>query len=471
MSVYAHNIILQAVIPKLLRLKGSEAMNGTQIAPEAEIKRTGVLLVTLIRRTEDEDSAMRSIDELRLLCETALDGECDVTDFYILSQIKSSPEAATYIGSGKAEEAAKLCLDHDISLVVFDTELSPSQIRNNEEIIEKYDKKNDGVRVIDRTMLILDIFAKHAVTGEGKLQVEIAQLKYTAPRLTGKGIALSRQGGTSGAVGARGPGETKLETDRRHIRRRIESLEAGLADMEAARSIKRSKRMGSGVCNIAIAGYTNAGKSTLLNYLTDAGILAENKLFATLDPTTRRLSLPSGKEVLLTDTVGFISNLPHKLVEAFKSTLDEVKYADILLIVVDASDEDYADKTAVTERIIGELSKEGKPRIIVYNKCDGLEVLPYGGDRERLSEIPAVCISAKTGAGVPELLELIENTVNSLSREVTFLFPFDMQSAVNTLYRRSTVLETEYTDSGTRVKVLADDEVLGKYADYIVTEE
>ncbi len=445
-------------------------MNINMFMTEEEKKRIGVLLVTLYRNSSDEDEAMSGIDELRLLCETALEGEYEFVDFFILSQLKSSPEAATYIGSGKVEEAARLCAANDISLVVFDTELSPSQIRNNEEIISAFSKDNKDVRVIDRTMLILDIFAKHAVTGEGKLQVEIAQLKYTAPRLTGKGIELSRQGGTSGAVGARGPGETKLETDRRHIHRRIESLEAQIADMEAARNVKRSKRSGSGICNIAIVGYTNAGKSTLLNYLTNAGILAENKLFATLDPTTRKLSLPSGKEVLLTDTVGFINNLPHRLVEAFKSTLDEVRYADVLIIVADASDTDTEKKIAVTEQIINELSAGGKPQIRVYNKCDGLDFLPYGGDEERLAEMSAVCISALTGAGVGRLLEMIEETVNKLTKEVKYLFPFDMQSAVNTLYRRASVLSVEYTDKGTEVTALVDNEIAGKYAEYEIKE-
>lgn len=433
-------------------------------------KYTGVLLVTLIKNSSEEDEANAGLGELKLLCETALDGEYDCVDFYYLVQQKASPEAATYIGSGKVQEAAELCRNHEISLVIFDTELSPSQIRNNEEIISGFDKKNADVRVIDRTMLILDIFAKHAVTGEGKLQVEIAQLKYTAPRLTGKGIALSRQGGTSGAVGARGPGETKLETDRRHIRRRIESLEAQLADMEAVRRVKRSKRSGSGVCNIAIVGYTNAGKSTLLNYLTNAGILAENKLFATLDPTTRRLSLPSGKEVLLTDTVGFINNLPHRLVEAFKSTLDEVSFADILLVVADASDSEVERKIEVTEGIIGELSASAKPRILVYNKCDGVEILPLGGDPESLARRNAVCISAKEGTGIDSLLELIETTVTALSREVTFLFPFDNQSAVNVLYKKSSILNTEYTDEGTRVTALVDEEMWGRYREFVVEE-
>ncbi len=445
-------------------------MNNNTFITEEKKSRIGVLLVTLIKNANEEETAMQSLEELKRLCETALDGECNVADYYILTQTKSAPEAATYIGSGKAQEAAKLCCDNEISLVIFDTELSPSQIRCNEDIISAYSKKNADVRVIDRTMLILDIFAKHATTGEGKLQIEIAQLKYTAPRLTGKGTELSRQGGTSGAVGARGPGETKLETDRRHIKRRIESLEAQLAEMEAARKIKRAKRSGSGICNIAIAGYTNAGKSTLLNYLTNAGILAENKLFATLDPTTRKLTLPSGKEVLLTDTVGFINNLPHRLVEAFKSTLDEVRYADVILVVADAADSETENKIEITEKIINELSAGGKPQIIVYNKCDGLDILPFGGNKQRLSEIPAVCISAKNGTGVEDLLVLIEETVNKLTKQIKFLFPFDMQNAVNALYRRATVISAEYTENGTEIVALADKEIEGKYSEYIIQE-
>ena len=238
--------------------------------------------------------------------------------------------------------------------------------------------------------------------------------------------------------------------------------------MEAARNIKRSKRAGSGVCNIAIVGYTNAGKSTLLNYLTDAGILAENKLFATLDPTTRKLSLPSGKEVLLTDTVGFINNLPHRLVEAFKSTLDEVRFADILLIVADASESDTEMKIEVTENIINELDAGGKPRILVYNKCDGLDFLPFGGDEERLSEMSAVCISAKDGTGVDKLLELLEETVNKLTKEIKYLFPFSDQSGVNTLYRRASVISVEYTDKGTEVVALVDPEMEGKFKEFEV---
>ena len=268
----------------------------------------------------------KSLDELERLLATA-----GGTVFARMTQSKEAPDPRTYIGSGKVTELADLCADNEIKLVVFDTELSPSQIRNLEDRL-------GNVTVIDRSMLILDIFALHAVTGEGKLQVELAQLKYTVPRLSGKGTELSRLGG---GIGTRGPGESKLESDRRHIKRRIAALEAELEVLEKNRKTMRASRDKSNMPGIAIVGYTNAGKSTLLNYFTNAGILVEDKLFATLDPTTRKLELPCGEDVLLTDTVGFISRLPHHLVKAFKSTLDEAVYADILMIVIDASDPEY----------------------------------------------------------------------------------------------------------------------------------
>lgn len=423
----------------------------------------GVLLMTMYASSREEENAMSSLEELKRLVETAYgkDTDCHI---YTMTQMRPSPEPATYFGSGKSLEAYEFCKANGISLVVADCELSPSQIKNLENIIGE---GNEEIRVLDRTMLILDIFAKHAETGEGKLQVEIALLKYTAPRLTGRGIEMSRQAGTSGSVGARGPGETKLETDRRHIKRRITALEEELKEMESNREIKRKKRVRSGVPCVAVAGYTNAGKSTLLNRLTDAGILAEDKLFATLDPTVRKFSLPSGREVLLTDTVGFINNLPHRLVEAFRSTLDEVKYADALLIMIDASDCEAEKKLAVTEGIINELEAGGKPTLYVFNKCDELDILPMGGDRASLKEKNAVCISAKNGMGVNELVEAIEDMLSSLTRKATFLFPFDAQSAVNSLYKSSTVLRTEYTEHGTLIEALADDKLLGRYRDYL----
>ena len=398
-----------------------------------------------------------SLDELQLLAETSIGDDAVNSKFFRITQCREKPDVATYLGYGKAVEAGKLCNDNNISLVIIDGEMSPSQIRNLEkEIIGCFDdKEKANVKVIDRTMLILDIFAKHAVTGEGKLQVEIAQLKYTAPRLTGNGINLSRQGGTSGSIGSRGPGETKLETERRHIQRRVLALKNALAEMEKDRSTKRSKRMKSNVPLAVISGYTNAGKSTLL---------AEDKLFATLDPTVRKLSLPSGRNILLSDTVGFISRLPHGLVEAFKSTLDEVRYADIVLIVVDTSDENAEEKTRVTENILNQLDASDKPTIYVFNKCDRLEVIPDGAV---LKDHDTVCISAKTGDGVENLLNIIDEILAKSKRQVKFLIPYDKQGAVNNLYENATVVSTEYAEGGVLVEAIVDEKCYGMYENYI----
>ncbi len=424
----------------------------------------GVLLVSLYFSSKDTEKVNTSLEELKALAKTALADESEFCDFYFLTQLRPAPEAATYIGEGKVEEAKELCEKHNIKLVVFDCELSPSQIRNLEKGIAS---KDSELRVIDRTMLILDIFAHHAVTGEGKLQVEIAQLKYTAPRLTGKGTELSRQGGASasGSVGARGPGETKLETDRRHIKRRIAALEEQLETLEHTRATMRKQRSKSNIPVIAIVGYTNAGKSTLLNQLTGAGILAEDKLFATLDPTVRKFSLPSGLEVLFTDTVGFINDLPHGLVKAFKSTLDEASFADLLLILVDAADENAQMKLQVTENTLSELGAGGKPTVYVFNKCDRLDEIP---EKSSLGDKKAVFISAKTGEGTNELLKVIEDALSASLKKVKFLFPFNDQGQVNTVYAKATVLSVEYTENGTEVVAMADSKICGMLQKYIV---
>lgn len=432
---------------------------------EVKQKRMGILLVSLYFSANEAEKSEKSLKELKSLAETAVLENKENCDFYYMTQCRPSPEPATYIGSGKVEEAAELCKNNGISLVVFDCELSPSQIRNLEKGISD---KDSELRVIDRTMLILDIFAHHAVTGEGKLQVEIAQLRYTAPRLTGKGIELSRQGGSAGgSVGARGPGETKLETDRRHIKRRITSLEEQLKTLEATRETMRKQREKSKIPVIAIVGYTNAGKSTLLNYLTNAGILAEDKLFATLDPTVRKLTLPSGLDVLLTDTVGFINNLPHGLVKAFKSTLDEARYADMLLILVDASDENAAMKTEVTEKTLSELGAGGKPTIYVFNKCDRLDSVP---EKESYGDKKAVFISAKSGNGTDNLLSAIEDELSAFQKKVKYLFPFNDQAPLNMLYGKATVLSVDYTDEGTVAEALSDAKIRGILKKYIIEE-
>jgi GTP-binding protein HflX len=364
------------------------------------------------------------------------------------------------IGSGKAAELAYLCAINDADLVVFDCELSPSQIRNLENIM------GDKVRVIDRSMLILDIFALHAVTGEGKLQVELAQLKYTAPRLMGKGTELSRLGG---GIGTRGPGESQLETDRRHLQRRIRALEAQIDEMEKNRRTMRASRDRSGIVQVAIVGYTNAGKSTLLNALTDAGILAEDKLFATLDPTTRKYELPCGESVLLTDTVGFINKLPHHLVSAFHSTLEEACMADVLLIIIDASDPRFSEQLEVTENLLVELGAVGKPTLYVFNKCDrGFAELREIGRSSDADNI--AYISALTGQGMDTLISKLEAIVTDGKRRVTYFIPNSDGGALNTLYRVATVENVEYGAEGMTVVALADAKARGMMKKYALDD-
>ena len=364
------------------------------------------------------------------------------------------------IGTGKASELAYLCAVNDIKLVVFDCELSPSQIRNLETVL------GGDVRVIDRSMLILDIFALHAVTGEGKLQVELAQLKYTAPRLMGRGAEMSKLGG---GIGTRGPGESQLETDRRHLHRRIHALEEQIAEMAKNRKTMRASRERSDVVEVAIVGYTNAGKSTLLNRLTDAGILAEDKLFATLDPTTRKYTLPCGESILLTDTVGFINKLPHHLISAFHSTLEEAALADILLILIDVSDPSYKEQLKVTENLLEELGAGDKPKLYVFNKCDrGFAELREIG---RASEDDRfVYISAATGQGVDTLISKLEALVTDGKRRITYFIPNSDGGALNTLYRVATVENVDYGAEGMTVLALVDAKARGMMRKYALDD-
>ncbi len=411
-----------------------------------EYQATKAVLVGLCTDESSAEELEKSIDELERLLDTA-GGVCLAK----LIQNKDKPDPRTLIGSGKVRELAAICVGNDVELVVFDEELSPSQIRNLEDEI------GNDVRVIDRSILILDIFALHAVSREGKLQVELAQLKYTAPRLTGQGKDLSRLGG---GIGTRGPGESKLESDRRHMKHRIVALEEELRVLDKNRQTMRAARDRSGIPKIAIVGYTNAGKSTLLNRLTDAGILAEDKLFATLDPTTRKFELPSGESVLLTDTVGFIRKLPHHLIKAFKSTLDEAVYAVVLMIVVDVSDPEYASQMEVTERLLGELGAAGKPTLYVFNKCDlGAAGLPSIG-------VPAehthtVAVSAHTGQGIERLVELLQEILHAGKRRVVFQIPNSEGGALNTLYQNATVEDVEYGAEGMRVTAIVDAKIHG----------
>lgn len=419
---------------------------------DSEIVKSGAILVSIAERGSDVDECERSLDELERLLDTA-GGHV----FARVLQVKDSFDPRTCIGSGKVKEVSELCRDNAIELVIFDFELTPAQIRNLENDI------GEDVRVIDRSMLILDIFALHATSGEGKLQVELAQLRYSAPRLMGRGVEMSRLGG---GIGTRGPGETKLESDRRHMKEKVVALEKRLAEMEHNRAVMRAQRDRSGLPKIALVGYTNAGKSTLLNALTGAGVLSEDKLFATLDPTTRKLELPCGESILLTDTVGFIRKLPHHLVKAFKSTLDEVALADILLIVSDATDPEVAEHIEVTKEVIADLNASDKPIIYVYNKCDLLE----GGVPE--CEAPdTVFISGVTGYGIDALLSEIEKTVQRFKKKYKLLIPYSSQSLVSALYNSYTVTSTDYLDDGIAVEVILDEKGRGMYQKYVVVDE
>ena len=416
---------------------------------EKEIVKNDAILVGIAERGNEVAECERSLDELERLLDTA--GGKAVAR---VIQVKDSFDPRTCVGSGKVKEISEMCKNMEVKLVVFDFELSPAQIRNLEN-----DIAND-VSVIDRSMLILDIFALHAVSGEGKLQVELAQLKYSAPRLIGQGKSLSRLGG---GIGTRGPGETKLETDRRHLKEKIVALEKKLAEMEHNRLVMRSQRDKSGIPKVALVGYTNAGKSTLLNRLTDAGVLSEDKLFATLDPTTRKFELPCGESILLTDTVGFIRKLPHHLVKAFKSTLDEVTYADILIIVTDINDSEASEHIEVTKNVIDELGASDKPIIYVYNKCDLLDEQILASD-----ESNTVIVSGVTGHGIDRMLELITNEIQKCKRKYHLLIPYSEQNKLSAMYNVYTVENVEYLDDGISVSVVLDNRGSGLYRKYIV---
>lgn len=388
-----------------------------------------------------------SICELEQLAETA-----GAEIYGKMIQKRDKPENTTYIGEGKLYELRDMCKSAEIDLLIFDGELTPSQQRNIEYFTD--------VRTIDRTTLILDIFALNARTGEGKLQVELAQLKYMLPRLSGKGTSMSRLGG---GIGTRGPGESKLESDRRHIRRRIKSLENALDNVVKRRALLHKRREKTGVTTVAIVGYTNAGKSTLLNALTDAGVLTENKLFATLDPTSRALKLPDGRSVILVDTVGFISRLPHSLVESFKSTLEEVVYADLILNVCDASNPDYEQQIDVTLDTIKELGASDKPVLTVFNKCDLTPNLHFFSvDRN------TVRISAKTGEGLPALLEKTASMLENTRRRVKLIIPYSDGNLTSRIRNEGELISEEYTPDGIILDTVLDSGFLNLVKDYII---
>ena len=397
----------------------------------------------------EERSTEVSMEELAALVETA-GGETAA----MLIQQRPTPDPRCFIGDGKVREIKELIAANDCDLAVFDNELSPSQMRVLGEEL--------GVKVLDRSGLILDIFAQRARTREGQLQVELAQYKYLLPRLTGMWSHLVRQtaSGGSSPIGTRGPGETQLESDRRHIRRKIQKLEEELAEVRRVRGTQRRRREKNAMPMVCLVGYTNAGKSTLLNCLTGAGIPANDRLFDTLDTTTRRLMIDETTEVLLSDTVGFIRKLPTHLIEAFKATLEELSYADVLLHVIDISNPEWETQERIVDELIVQLGAEATPRLRVYNKCDRyVGVLPHGED--------VICLSAKSGEGTEALVKKLSEMLDRGRRRLTLHIPYARAGLLDTLQREAVVKKADYTDEGIVVEAVVPNALYGKLREYI----
>ncbi len=424
-------------------------MERKTIEENKENKRDYAVLVGLRSPVLGADSAdEESLVELGALVETA-GGEPVGT----ILQSREKPDPHSFIGEGKVEEVRRMVDNSDATMVIFDNDLSPSQIRVLTELC--------GVQVLDRSGLILDIFAQRAKTKEGCLQVELAQYQYLLPRLIGMWSHLERQGGTGGSpIGTKGPGETQLETDRRHIRRKIDKLKEELEEVRRVRSTQRQRRMKNEIPVVAIVGYTNAGKSTLLNAITGAGIPANDRLFDTLDTTTRLLTVSDTLEVVISDTVGFIRKLPHQLVEAFKATLEELEYADLLLHVIDVSNPEWREQARIVDELIRELGAESIPCIRVYNKCD----VAFTAQQER--EADAVYISAKTGEGIPALLEAVDKKLDKGTKRVVIHLPYDRTGLLDGLYREAKVENVAYGET-VDVTAVCTPRVMGQLKDYI----
>lgn len=416
---------------------------ASNLLKENEFKTTRCILAGIIKNEQDEES----LEELELLAKTA--GAEVVAK---ATQKKASIDPAYYIGKGKAHEIAEVAKTLEVNAVIFDDDLTPVQVRNLENLLE--------LQIIDRTTLILDIFAQRAKSREGKIQVELAQLQHLLPRLTGKGIELSRFGG---GIGTRGPGETKLETDKRHIKRRIVHLKKELEKIQKSRSLIRKARKFPVIC---LVGYTNAGKSTLMNTLTKANVSNKDRLFDTLDTTTRLLLLPDGRKALLSDTVGFIRKLPHEIVEAFKATLEEVRDADLLLIVADYSSKNFETEIETVFKVLKEIGAESKPKVLALNKGDKFPIIPVNA----LNFENAVEISALYNRNLDKLLLKICEVLPKTRKRVEFLVPYDKLSIIDTIFENGLIFSKEYLENGIKISGEIEESIISKYEDYLMGE-